>query len=398
MAKEGLDAKGIYDRISIRDVQLGADVLRPVRDSLDGADGFVSLEVGPELARDTDGTLAEARRLWQAVDRPNVMIKIPGTDEGVPAIEQAIYEGINVNVTLLFAVEAYVKVAEAFIRGLERRQEEGKDLDVHSVASFFVSRVDSEVDKRLEAAGPRPTCRARPRVANARAAYQRFKEIFRGERFAALAGAGAKVQRPLWASTGVKNPHYPETKYVDELVAPDTVNTMPMQTLLAAARALGDHRRHGGPGPVRRARARSPRRGSTWTTSRPSCSRTGSSCSRSRWTGLIEGVDDRREAVVTSRPPTIRPRSPRSSRGRSASGSARRSPSSVAQRVWRKDVTLWGPEGTPEVENRLGLADHLRADARAGRRPARLRRRGARPTASPTARCWAWAAPRSAPR
>ena len=134
-------------------MQLGADVLRPVHDEPEGADGFVSLEVGPELARDTDGTLGRGARLWEAVDRPNVMIKIPGTDEGVPAIEEAIYEGINVNVTLLFAVEAYVKVAEAFIRGLERRQEEGKDLDVHSVASFFVSRVDSEVDKRLEAAG-----------------------------------------------------------------------------------------------------------------------------------------------------------------------------------------------------------------------------------------------------
>jgi len=153
MAKEGLDAQAIYDRIAIRDVQLAADVLRPVWEQTDHADGFVSLEVSPDLARDTEATLEQARSYWRAVDRPNVMIKIPGTDAGVPAIEQAISEGINVNVTLLFAVEAYAKVAEAFIRGLERRAEAGEGVDVHSVASFFVSRVDSEVDKRLEASG-----------------------------------------------------------------------------------------------------------------------------------------------------------------------------------------------------------------------------------------------------
>src|SRR3954452_12575648 len=153
LAKEGMDAKAIYDRIAIKDVQLATDVLRPVWEELDHADGFVSLEVQPELARDTEGTLESARSYWSRVERPNLFIKIPGTDEGVPAIEEAIYEGINVNVTLLFAVEAYMKVAEAFIRGLERRREEGKDIDVHSVASFFVSRVDSEVDKRLETAG-----------------------------------------------------------------------------------------------------------------------------------------------------------------------------------------------------------------------------------------------------
>src|SRR3954471_20723107 len=150
MAEEGLTRHEIYERIAIQDVQMAADVLRPVHDELDGHDGFVSLEVMPELAHDTDGTLAQAREYWGRVDRPNVMIKIPGTEEGVPAIEQAIYEGINVNVTLLFSVESYAEVAEAYIRGLERRHEEGKPLDVHSVASFFVSRVDSEVDKRLE--------------------------------------------------------------------------------------------------------------------------------------------------------------------------------------------------------------------------------------------------------
>src|SRR3954468_5081748 len=153
MAEEGLTRQEIYERIAIQDVQMAADVLRPVYDELDGADGYVSLEVMPDLAHDTEGTLAQAREYWQRVDRPNVMIKIPGTPEGLPAIEQAIYEGINVNVTLLFSVDAYAEVAEAYIRGLEARAREGRPLDVHSVASFFVSRIDTEVDRRLEEAG-----------------------------------------------------------------------------------------------------------------------------------------------------------------------------------------------------------------------------------------------------
>src|SRR5205085_9617585 len=176
MAKEGHDAKEIYDTIVVEDLKLACDVLRPVYDSLDGADGFVSLEVHPTLARDTEGTLEQARDFWSRVDKPNLFIKIPGTDECVPAIEQAIYEGINVNITLLFAVEAYAKVAEAYIRGLERRHEEGKDLNVASVASFFVSRVDSEVDKRLDGTG-HEDLQGTAAVANARAAYLRFEEI-----------------------------------------------------------------------------------------------------------------------------------------------------------------------------------------------------------------------------
>ena len=194
----------------------------------------MSWEVAPRLAHDTEGTLEQARMYWGLVDRPNVMIKIPATDEGLPAIEQALYEGLNVNVTLLFAVSAYERVMEAFIRGMERRMEDGRPLDRHSVASFFVSRVDTEVDKRLEALG-RTDLQGRAGLANARAAYQAFQRVFGGERFAALREAGCPVQRPLWASTGVKNPRYPETLYVDGLVAPDTVNTMPLPTLQAAA-------------------------------------------------------------------------------------------------------------------------------------------------------------------
>ncbi|MFL5825625.1 MAG: transaldolase, partial [Thermoleophilaceae bacterium] len=233
LARQDLDAESIYERLAIQDVQGAADVLRAVWDESGGADGFVSLEVAPELARDTEGTLEQARDYWKRLDRPNVMIKIPGTDEGMPAIEQATFEGINVNVTLLFAVEKYERCAEAYIRGLERRREAGERVDdVHSVASFFVSRVDTEVDRRLEGSGHTELC-GTAALANARLAYSRFKDIFYGERFAELRDAGAFVQRPLWASTGVKNPRYPETMYVDGLIAPDTVNTMPMQTLLA---------------------------------------------------------------------------------------------------------------------------------------------------------------------
>jgi len=232
LAAQGLDAKRIYEEIAITDVGLACDVLRPVWDEAGGADGFVSLEVEPGFAHDTDATLAQARDLWGRVGRPNLMIKIPGTDEGVPAIEQVISEGINVNVTLLFSVESYTAIAEAYIRGMERRLDAGESLGVHSVASFFVSRVDTEVDKRLAELG-REDLRGTAAIANARAAYMRFKELFAGERFARLREAGCPVQRPLWASTGVKDPHYPETKYVDSLVAPHTVNTMPMPTLLA---------------------------------------------------------------------------------------------------------------------------------------------------------------------
>ena len=233
LAREGLSAREVYRRMAVKDVQLACDVLRPVYDETGGKDGYVSLEVAPRLAHDTEGTLEQARQYWGLVDRPNVMIKIPATDAGIPAIEEALYEGLNINITLLFAVSFYERVMEAFLNAMERRHAEGKPLDRHSVASFFVSRVDTEVDKRLEAAG-RSDIAGRAGLANARAAYRRFQEIFGSERFAKLRDAGCPVQRPLWASTGVKNPQYPETLYVYGLVGPDTVNTMPLPTLMAA--------------------------------------------------------------------------------------------------------------------------------------------------------------------
>ena len=235
LAKQGASAMEIYKEIAVKDVKLATDVLRPVWSQTNGHDGFVSLEVAPELARDTTGsTLEEAREYWNWVEAKNLMIKIPGTPEGLQYIEEAIYEGININVTLLFSVDRYSDVAEAYIKGLERRHAEGLPLNVRSVASFFVSRVDTVVDKQLIDKG-RPDLAGKAAVANARAAYARFKEIFYGERFAPLKADGAAVQRPLWASTGTKNPDYSEILYVDTLAGPETVNTMPMKTLEAAA-------------------------------------------------------------------------------------------------------------------------------------------------------------------
>lgn len=232
---EGKDPRDIAKGIMVHDVKAATDVLRPVHDATAHHDGFVSIEVDPALARDTAGrTIDEARMYWKLIDAPNLMVKIPGTPEGLEYVEQGIYEGININVTLLFAVERYADVAEAYIKGLERRLAEGLPLDVHSVASFFVSRVDTAVDKQLDEKG-RTDLQGKAAVANARAAYAKFKEIFYGERFAALREAGAPVQRPLWASTGTKNPAYSEVLYVDTLAGPETVNTMPIKTLEATA-------------------------------------------------------------------------------------------------------------------------------------------------------------------
>jgi transaldolase/glucose-6-phosphate isomerase len=352
LAGEGLTAREIYERIAVRDVSLAADVLRPVHDATGGKDGFVSLEVAPELAHETEGTLREARQYWELLGKPNVMIKIPGTPAGLPAIEQAICEGINVNVTLLFSVDAYAEVCEAYIRGLERRHADGQPLDVHSVASFFVSRVDTEVDKRLEELD-RTDLEGTAAIANARAAYQHFKEVFRGQRFAELAAAGAPVQRPLWASTGVKNPLYPDTKYVDTLVAPDTVNTMPMQTLLAAGESAEVTGPTADQDPTAALQALADA-GIDMKDVTEKLLRDGIDAFVKPFGKLIDGVESAKEAALTGRPVTIQSSFPDELEPALAARVKKATEENVTQRVWRKDESLWGGPGVPEIGNRLG--------------------------------------------
>jgi transaldolase len=241
LAPAGTDAAAVeaaVERITTDDVRAAADLLRPLYDATDGVDGRVSIEVDPRLAHDTDKTVAEALDLWKTVDRPNLLVKIPATEAGIPAITRTLAEGVSVNVTLIFSVERYRAVMAAYLDGLEQAKANGHDVaGIHSVASFFVSRVDSEVDKRLDAIGTdeAKALRGKAAVANARLAYAAFQETFSGARWDELAAAGAHAQRPLWASTGVKNPDYSPTLYVDELVVADTVNTMPENTLDAVA-------------------------------------------------------------------------------------------------------------------------------------------------------------------
>jgi len=250
LVEEGRGVPEIYEELVVQDIADAADTLRPVYDRTEALDGYISLEVNPKLAYNTAGTIEEADRLFRRLNRPNVMIKIPAAQEGLPAIEESIYHGINVNVTMIFSIENYEQVAEAYIRGLERRAAEGLPVDrIASVASFFVSRVDSAIDSDLEyrarhAGTPEEKRRleslcGRAAIANAKLAYRKFKEIFHGERFAALRERGAMVQRPLWASTGTKNPNYPDVLYVDNLIGPETVNTVPPATYTA----IRDHGR-----------------------------------------------------------------------------------------------------------------------------------------------------------
>lgn len=238
----GATAEQIFDALTIEDVGLAADIFRPVFDRTRGKDGYVSIEVSPKLAHDTASTLADARRLWQILKRPNVLIKIPATQEGLPAIEQALTEGINVNVTLMFSLHHYLAVAEAYLRALEARFKADQPIDhVASVASFFVSRVDTLLDAKLEqivkTEGPNASLAAallgRAAVANSQVVYGKYTELFGGDRFKALFARGAKPQRVLWASTSTKNPKYLDVLYVNTLIGPDTVNTVPHETYLA---------------------------------------------------------------------------------------------------------------------------------------------------------------------
>jgi len=239
--RKDLDAKGKFEIIAIRDIQDATDLLRPVYDDSKWRDGYVSLEVSPHLAHDTQGTLEEARRLWKAVNRPNLMVKVPGTKEGIPAFEKLISEGININVTLLFSQEVYQQVAEAYIRGLEKFAASGGDVSrIASVASFFISRIDNSVDaevaarlKSVKDTQQERTLRSvvgRVAIANGKLAYQRYLKIFSGPNWERLKAKGAQTQRVLWASTSTKNPAYPDILYVQEMIGPDTVNTIPPAT------------------------------------------------------------------------------------------------------------------------------------------------------------------------
>ncbi|HSD76292.1 MAG TPA: bifunctional transaldolase/phosoglucose isomerase, partial [Solirubrobacteraceae bacterium] len=353
LATQGLGTRQIYQAIAILDIQEACEVLAPVHEESGGHDGLVSLEVDPDLAFDTERTMEQAREYWQRVDRANLMIKIPGTEAGFPAIEQMTYEGRNINVTLLFGVENYARCAEAFIRGLERRLDEGKPIDrIASVASFFVSRVDTEVDKRLKQLG-REELRGRAGIANARAAYRRFQQIFAGERWERLAAAGARVQRPLWASTGVKDPAYPDTLYVDNLIAPHTVNTMPMATLMAAGERAEIREGSAARDPSEDLRALA-EAGIDLEDVTAQLLREGVEKFVDPMEALLAGIDEKREAIVTHRPPTISASIPDELEHKVASRVDQAAAVDVARRVWKKDDTLWGPAGQPEVADRLG--------------------------------------------
>ncbi|MFP3897049.1 MAG: transaldolase [Anaerolineales bacterium] len=230
-ARAGRSAEEIYECLVLDDIRQALEILYPVYEETDGLDGYVSLEVDPLLANDTEGTVAEARRLFDEIDRPNLLIKVPATPAGIPAIERLIEEGVNVNATLIFSQSHYEAVARAYIRGLEKRAEGDKAVaNLASVASLFVSRMDTAVDEMLEERGE-TDLQGKIAIANAKMVYQGFEGVFSGERWEALAAQGARVQRPLWASTSTKNPTYPDTLYVERLIAPHTVNTMPPGTL-----------------------------------------------------------------------------------------------------------------------------------------------------------------------
>jgi transaldolase len=248
LGEQGLAPAAIFEAVEVEDVSRAADAFRSVYETTGGEDGFVSIEVGPHLARDAEGSIVEARRLWKACDRPNVMVKIPGTEEGLPAIRQCLIEGININITLLFSVERYRQVMEAYLAALEARVAAGQPIDrLRSVASFFISRVDTNADKKLAAVATDDArrqqaadLRGKTAIANARVAYRAYEEVFSGDRFARLREKNAARQRPLWASTSTKDPAYPDVYYVEALIAPCSVNTIPRETFDA-------YRDHGNP-------------------------------------------------------------------------------------------------------------------------------------------------------
>ncbi len=347
-----MDTVALYERLAIEDIQMAADVLRPIHDATGGADGFVSFEVAPDRAYDTKSTVADARRLWKIIARPNVMIKVPATQEGVFAVETLIAEGINVNVTLMFSLAHYEAVAQAYIRGIEKNKDPKA---VASVASFFVSRVDTLVDRQLEQNGSPEALALRGKVAiaNSRIVYERFEELFGSDRFKKLMEKGARVQRPLWASTGTKNPAYSDVLYVNELIGSHTVNTLPPATL----DAVRDHAAiketlKGGVEEAKQLFAKLAKLGVDMASVTETLQNQGVALFEDSYKQLLKALDEKRKKVLDNR---LDPQ-------RMALGFAQRAVDSrladwqaagFGRRLWAKDYTLWAKEPA-EITNRLG--------------------------------------------
>ena len=344
------DAKAIFFNLAVDDIGMTADVLRALYDERQAGDGFASLEVSPDLARDSEGTTAEGLSLFRRLGRPNAMIKVPGTPEGLPAIEELTRQGVNVNVTLLFDVKAYEKAALAYITGLERRHDAGESIaSVASVASFFVSRVDTAVDALLPEDSP---LRGKVAVANAKLAYQIFRKLFTGPRWQRLAAAGGRVQRPLWASTGTKNPAYSDVLYVEELIGPSTVNTMPEATLYAFA----EHGRarsaiETGLEEAEMALAMLPGLGVDLDAVMAKLLEDGLAAFQTDYQKLLEAIDAKRERILSREAPVRARLGPLTATLDERLAALARA--DVPRRVWAHDHTLWRPE-PEEITNRLG--------------------------------------------
>ena len=344
----------LYERLAIEDIRETADILRPVYDALHGDDGYVSLEVSPHLAHDTEATIQEAKRLRAAVDRPNLMIKVPATPAGIPAIEELIAGGVNVNVTLMFSMDHYEAVARAYINGLERCSDPSQ---VASVASFFVSRVDTMVDKALEANGAAEAKEllGKIAIANSKLVYRRFLEIFHGEGFAALRQRGARVQRPLWASTGTKNPAYSDVLYVENLIGPETVNTLPPETL----NAFRDHGKIAG-ATVRddlhlaeQSLARLPQLGIDLKAVTEKLQEDGVASFAASFDQLMAALEKKRQAMTAAPLAAMELHTGKYQRRIERRLKEWRE-SGLAERVWHKDPTVWSREAQPELTDRLG--------------------------------------------
>jgi transaldolase/glucose-6-phosphate isomerase len=367
LVAEGRGVADIYEELVVADIARAADILRPVYDKCAGRDGFISLEVDPRLAYDTGRTIADATRLFELLARPNVMIKIPASQEGLPAIEESIYRGVNINITMIFSIENYEQVAESYIRGLERRAAEGRSVEgIASVASFFVSRVDASVDAELEkraretkSDGGRKSYESllgKAAVANAKLAYQRFKEIFHGGRFAALRARGAQVQRPLWASTGTKNPKYSDVLYIDNLIGAETVNTVPPATYTA----IRDHGRAAltieeGLDESRSVVARLAEIGVDLKVVTEKLQRDGLAAFVSSFDTLLQSIEAKRDALVSGINERL---SVSAGKLGDAINSALKeaADAEAVRRIWRKDAALWKEDEASQkiIRNALG--------------------------------------------